>query len=247
VLIQSDKMSFGDIAYSANVLSTVASQTGFSNVFSGLALFSTRNIGGFVADCTISERTRDEMVISQHPVEIGSVISDNAYKLPISLVITAGWSNSTLNINSAMFLGNAALNVLNGGGFSFGDFNYIKQVYKNFLTMQQNAIPFSVTTGKRQFNNMLIKYIQEMTDEKSENCLILEIGLQEIIMVYSQTVSNPAGTNSPNSQSLPQSTGATQQMGQQSTSISQQFNPNYMTQSGISSQALYAGVPSSLP
>jgi hypothetical protein len=232
-------MSLGDLAYQLNSLSTIASQTGFSTVFQGLALFNVRNIGGFVADITLSERHRDEMLITQHPIEIGSVVSDHAFKMPISAIITCGWSNSTLNINSAMFLGSAVLNVLQGGGFSFGDFNYIKQVYQNFLAMQANAIPFSVTTGKRQLTNMLIKYIQELTDEKTENALILEIGLQEAIMVFSQSVSNPLGTNSPNNQSIPNSTGATQQLGGQSTgTATTQSNTNYYTNSGIPSSAL---------
>jgi Dit-like tail protein len=231
-------MSLATLAYDANVISTVASQTGFLNTFVGQALFQNRNIGGFVADITLSERIRDEMVITQHPIEIGSTITDHAYKLPISAIITCGWSNSTLNIQSASFLGLAALNVLQGGGFSFGDFNYIKQIYQNFLAMQQNAIPFSVTTGKRQLNNMLIKYIQNYTDEKTENCLILEIGLQEAIMVFSQSVQNPSGTNNPSFQSNPQSTGGTQQLGQQNTSpfnykAPLQTSGNYYPNSGI--------------
>jgi hypothetical protein len=226
-------MSLATLAYNANIISTIASQTGFLNTFIGQALFQVRNIGGFTADITLSERIRDEMVITQHPIEIGSTITDHAYKLPISAIITCGWSNSTLNMQSAYFLGEAALNILQGGGFSFGDFNYAKQIYQNFLAMQQNAQPFSVTTGKRQLNNMLIKYIQNYTDEKTENCLILEIGLQEAILVYSQSVQNPAGTNNPSFQSIPQSTGGTQQFGQQNTFLSSQSSGSYYQNSGI--------------
>jgi hypothetical protein len=230
-------MALGDLAYQLNSLSTIASQTGFSQTFAGLALFSFRNIGGIVADVTLSERHQDRMIITQHPIETGSTITDHAYKLPISVIINAGWSNSTLNIKSASFLGMAALNVLQGGGFNFGDFNYIKSVYKNLLAIQQNAIPFTLTTGKRQLQNMLIEYISEITDERTENSLILEIGCREAIMVFSQSVQNPAGTSTPVNQSNPWSNGTTIQQGQQSLSNASQVNQTNLNQANIPNTA----------
>ena len=146
-------------------------QSGFAASFA-LGLIRPRNIGPFVCDVTISERHRDEMVITQHPVEVGSVMADHAYKKPIHLVLTVGFSNSSLR--------------------ALGDANYVQTVYNNFLTLQQNALPFSVTTGKRTVDNLLIESINELTNEQTENALILELACSEVILVNTSTASTTA-------------------------------------------------------
>ena len=231
--------AWSDIALGANVASTVSNQLGFA--FTGLAFFNVRNIGGFIADVTLSESHRDEMMITEHPVEQGSTISDHAFKRPIRLVITVGFSNSSLrSIGQIATAGLSAIENIASSGFSLsainpGDFNYVKSQYNNFLTLQQNAIPFSVTTGKRQFNNMLVEYLSERTTEQTENALILEVGLKEVIIVNTQTISNPSGVGNPVNQVNPQSTGTPSQQGQVQTSPATGVNSQYLQNSGINS------------
>jgi hypothetical protein len=195
-------------------------QSGFSSS-AALGLIRPRNIGPFVADITISERHRDEMQITQHPIEIGSVIADHAFKKPIKITLTVGFSNSDLQAQ--------------------GDLNYIQTVYQNFLTMQQNAVPFSVTTGKRSLSNMLIEYINELTNEQTENALILEIGCMEVILVNTSTATTtPASMSSnPSNQLNPGSNAAPLQQGTQSL----------LPANNVNNSALYSatGVPTSLP
>jgi hypothetical protein len=186
------------IGTAINLASAYPFQSGFSSSFS-LGLIRPRNIGPFVADITISERHRDEMVITRHPIEVGSVIADHAYKNPIKVLITVGFSNSNAQ--------------------AFGDSNYVQTVYQNFLTMQQNAVPFSVTTGKRTLDNMLIEYINELTNEQTENGLILEISCQQVILVNTSTAStSPTGTSTPANQSDPAVTAVPAQQGFQPVS-----------------------------
>ena len=183
------------LGIAVNAVAAYPFQSGFSGSFS-LGLIRPRNIGPFVADCTISERHRDEMVITQHPIEIGSVIADHAFNKPIKVLLTVGFSNSNLQAQ--------------------GDANYVQTVYQNFLTMQQNAVPFSITTGKRTLNNMLIEYINELTNEQTENSLILEISCQEVILVNTSTAStSPTGTSTPSNQSNPAVNAAPSQQGTQ--------------------------------
>src|SRR5208283_2275928 len=172
-------------------------QSGF-NASSSVGLIRARNIGPFIADITISERHRDEMVITKHPIEIGSVINDHAYKNPITVVLTVGFSNS----------------------------NYVQTVYNNFLTLQQNAQPFSVTTGKRTLNNMLIQYINELTNEQTENALILEMLCMQLILVNTSTASvQPAATNSSSAnQSDPAVNASPVQQGTQQISPANNIN-----------------------
>jgi hypothetical protein len=177
-----------------------------------LALFKARNIGGFVADITVSERHRDNNIITQHPVETGSVISDHVYKSPSLVIIQVGYSNSSLQ--------------------AMGDSNYVQNVYQNFLSLMNSKTTFSVTTGKRQFNNMLIEYIAEMTDEKTENSMFLEIACREILFVSTQTVTTAGMGNSTN-QTNPSSTASASQQGTQQLQTTDNINIPALYSAGI--------------
>ena|SRR5208337_2002639 len=196
------------LGLAVDALAAYPFQSGFSNSFSS-GLFRPRNIGPFVADVTISERHRDEMMITQHPIEIGSVIADHAFKKPIKVVLTVGFSTSNLQAQ--------------------GDSNYIQTVYQNFLTMQQNATPFSVTTGKRNLNDMLIEYINELTNEQTENGLILEIACMQVILVNTSTPStSPTGVGSSANQNNPSVNAPPAQQGTTQASQAANFNSGFL-------------------
>src|SRR6266478_6601275 len=64
-----------------------------------------------VAEVTVSESGEDALIITEHPVEQGSTISDHAFKRPAHLRLHVGWS--------AAYVG--------------GD---VAQVYSDVLTLQ---------------------------------------------------------------------------------------------------------------
>ena len=137
-------------------------------------LFMSRSIGGFVANVTLEEDHNDEIEITDHPVEYGASITDHAFKRPPSVIITCGWSNSSI----------AAL----GNPF------YVNQVYQAFLDMQASVIPFDIFTGKRFYSDMLAKRISCKTDEKTENALLLTVECRNIQIVSTQVVSSGLGS-----------------------------------------------------
>lgn len=132
-------------------------------------LFMSRNIGGFVANVTIEEDHTDEIRITDHPVERGASITDHAIKEPESVVITAGWSNSNI--------------------WALGNPFYVQLIYNQMLGLQATLEPFSITTGKRIYENMLIRRISVKTDEKTENSLIATFDCREVIIANTQVVS----------------------------------------------------------
>lgn len=152
-------------------------------------LFLQRNIGGFIADVTISEHHTDEMAITENPVERGADITDHAYKRPSSVVIRAGWSNSSLS---------ALINPF-----------YVQTIYAQFLALQRSAQPFSITTGKRVYDNMLIRRMTVETDEKSENALLATFECQEILLADTQVVTSAPAS----SMKDPESTSSTSDRG----------------------------------
>ncbi len=138
------------------------------------ALITTpiRAIGTILPDVVVEELHRDELVITSHPVETGAPISDHAFKLPQEVEIRCGWSNS-----SAGFVG------------------YVELVYNELLALQQSRVPFTVFTGKRVYQDMLIRSLQVTTDETSEWALMVTAGLQQVIIANTATTSQTANAS----------------------------------------------------
>lgn len=152
-------------------------------------LIIPRNIAGFVADVTIEESHVDALEITQHPVEQGAAITDHAFKLPAMVTVRAGWTMSSLN--------------------ALADPNYVNEVYSQFLELQTSRVPFTVVTGKRVYDNMLVSRLTTTTDKDTENSLILTVECREIILVNTQTVSVP----DPSKMRSPQNNAATTNAG----------------------------------
>lgn len=136
------------------------------------ALFTpVRSIGTIIPDVTIEEVHRDELEITQHPVERGSPITDHSFMRPLELSVRVGWSNS-------------------GRGPS-----YITDVYSALQDLQQSGQPFSVTTGKRSYDNMLIaSLIQTTNAQTGDYALIVQALLREVILVDTQAATVPASS-----------------------------------------------------
>lgn len=160
------------------------------DVLSSLALIRPRIIGPFIANVTVEELHRDELIITEHPVEQNAAITDHAYKKPSSIIIRAGWSNS-----SEQALGNP---------------NYVQEIYQLFLVLQASRQPFDVITGKRFYTNMLMQSLSVRTDEKTENALDMVVECREVILVTTQTsqLASPANMAAPQTTSPTTDTGA---------------------------------------
>lgn len=134
-----------------------------------LLLRQGRSIAGIFPNVLIEERHTDEIEITQHPVEQGSPVSDHAFKRPMRLVMRVGWSNS-----------NVLLNYVKGAGD-------IKDVYEQLLALQRTFKPFSVTTGKRNYSNMMLQTITVITNKETENSLVADLEFEEVILVQTLT------------------------------------------------------------
>ena len=123
----------------------------------------SRYMSVFVADCVPEERHDDTWIITDHPVEQGSTISDHVYKLPARVTLTYVWSFYAQNIN--------------------GSQTFLRDLYAQLLSIQaivpgQVLTPFSINTGKRLYQNMLVESMQVTTDKNTENMLMISRQLQ---------------------------------------------------------------------
>lgn len=198
--------------------------------------FVTDDGSSLIAQATVEEVHEDDTEITEHPVEQGATISDHAFARPSSVVITCGWSNSPSNsgplnqllgvaansspvisaiIGAAEFAG-GVLNLLGGGQ------NAVQQAYQTLLALQQTRTLITVYTGKRIYQNMLIKNLAQTTDQRTENSMIIRVTCREILMAVTQTVTVPDSSVMAN----PEQNGATQNMGIQSLLPSPTYNVN---------------------
>ena len=78
-------------------------------------------------------------------------------------------------------------------------------------------VPFTLTTGKRTYQNMVIVELGVRTDHTSEYSLMLECHMQEVFIVDTQTTTQPAQP-AQSDQANPASTQATTPTSDQQTS-----------------------------
>lgn len=141
------------------------------DIISTLFHLQSRSIGIIIPDVVISEKHSDTLEITEHPVEVGAAISDHAYRRPSEVVMEVGFSGGGSLLDFASNL--TATGVL---GLS------PSEVYENIITLQRDRIPFDVVTGKRIYQNMLLRNVEVTTDKSSENVLMATLTLREVIL-----------------------------------------------------------------
>ncbi|MGX8045268.1 hypothetical protein D3X56_05660 [Acinetobacter baumannii] len=154
-------------------LGTLASSPLTEKVGSLLLAGRGRTIMGLFADVTIEEKHKDELVITDHPTEVGSPMSDHAYKEPPEVTIKVGWSESAGKLNG--MVGDSILSETTG----------LVTIYETLQQLQDSKVLLVISTGKRLYTNMLIKSLGCTTDLQTENVLIIEMTLKKVFIVQS--------------------------------------------------------------
>lgn len=200
-------------------LLTAAAQLGLEAVL----VKPKRGIGSFVAHVTVSERHTDELVLTDQPVEVGSQITDHAYRLPSEVEIECAWSNSPPSSNILGSFAGAITGTI--GGISAiltgNSLDQVKATYQNLLTLQRSRIPFDVYTGKRVYTSMLLRQLRVETDKETENVLRVTAVCREIIFAAVTTVSLAAPVDQ---QADPASTAPVGDKGTKQLSSGDNFN-----------------------
>lgn len=128
------------------------------------SFFPRRAIGPFNATITVEESSKDDLEITQHPVQQGASITDHAYVKPSTVQLKVMWNDTDAPLS---------------------------ETYANLLALQSSRVPFDVVTGKRVYRNMLMKALSLTTDALTENVLNINMELQEIIITSLEVVSVP--------------------------------------------------------
>ena len=160
-------------------------------LFDFLSLTPKSSIGGITIAASIHEVHTDTLAVTEHPVELGAPITDHAYNRPAEVSIEAGWSNSTWES-----IKNEISALISGGRMEQKD--YISSVYSQLVALQQSRQPFSVTTARRGYDNMLITSLTATTDVKTSNVLVVRAICRQVILVSTKSTSLPSRDNQAN-------------------------------------------------
>lgn len=136
-----------------------------------------RSMGGLVFDAVFEEMHESDLEVTDNPVETGVVVSDHAYMKPLRVKISAGVSDSRLNIFSSDPFSSAA-------GRS-------RRAFELLTELQKKAEPFDLQTGLKLYKNMICTSVRSSQDKDSSAALLFTAELREVIVVYTQVVQYP--------------------------------------------------------
>lgn len=134
----------------------------------------------------IGSETRDEMTLTQHPIETGAPVSDHVYKEPTTLNMTVGWGA--------------------GGGFLdfSGTTNNVNDAYDVLLELQNERAVLDVTTAIRTYKNMVMVSLSRTVNKETNAVCLVDVGFKEAVIVDTQATTLPPKVN----QAEPQKTAA---------------------------------------
>lgn len=118
----------------------------------------SRSIGGVFVDVVISEEHESEMEIAEHPVEKGAKISDHAWRLPYRVTLESAIAGERAVAS-----------------------------FQQLLDVQSASEPFSLVTGLKVYQNMLIKRLTATRDRENARILKFEAELQEVVIVSTES------------------------------------------------------------
>lgn len=136
---------------------------------------TTRYIADIAGFVPFEESHDDVLEITEQPIEQGAKIADHAYKLPASVTIKFGWSNSSFGGTS-------------GSSHAGSSSGQVAAIYQTLLALQASREPFPLMTGKRLYDNMLLKALNVVTDKDTEFALMVTATFREVILVTTDSV-----------------------------------------------------------
>lgn len=124
-------------------------------------------------DVTYKEMHSYENQITQNPVQEGAAINDHVYRQPILFTWDVGMSDCLTSISPGQFSSSEKRSVA---------------AFEVMESLWENAIPLTITTGFRQYNNMIIKLFIPYKDKHTMYGMRANVTFQQIIVTYATDI-----------------------------------------------------------
>lgn len=139
--------------------------------------------GGIVVDAAISEEHTTSCDLTKNPVEEGAKITDHVQLEPAKLTIDGVISDSPLGAPFVQNFQNAKAAVLSK---LTGESRSI-DAYQKLLELQKSREPFTVTTGLKKYNNMIMTSLSVPRTVSTSNSIHFKATMEEIRIVKSKS------------------------------------------------------------
>lgn len=136
----------------------------------------------FVFDAVMSANHNQTLAITEHPVQTGSNISDNAVLRPAIIELEIGMSDAMDSFSPGMWSGNSSKSVA---------------AYQQLLTLQKQRVFLSLATRLTSYTNLLIENISANETSKSFAGLRCRITFRQIFLAQ-VVVGNNGDSSRPN-------------------------------------------------
>jgi len=141
-------------------------------------------LGDIGFDAVLSEGATVKANVTKHPVEFGAEISDHVYVMPATVVIRGGVANTLFGKQE---------NPEDPFGTSFNsETTRSENAWGALETIQAAGLPFSVQTGVKLWEGMVLESLQTERDAVRSNVLLFVATLREVFLVDLLTTSLPA-------------------------------------------------------
>lgn len=145
-------------------------------------------VAGIVIDATVSEEHRSTCELTENPVEEGAKITDHVQLQPSELTIEGVITDSPLGY---ALIGNIQ-NIVRSVSTLFGQASRSIDAYKDLLDLQKSRKPFTVITGLKRYENMILTELSVPRTAETGNAIHFRAVMKEIRIVKSKasTLSN---------------------------------------------------------
>lgn len=150
-----------------------AGAVGVAGQLVDIYLQSGRSISYIIPQVGIRDQHRDEVALTDHPIDSGAPVTDHAFSRPAELRMTVGWSDSASVFDVS------------------GSRNNVEDAYLALLDLMNQRSALNVVTPKRSYENMVITSLETVTDRETNSTLVIEVGLRQVIMVETATATLP--------------------------------------------------------
>lgn len=146
-------------------------------------VYTKTNLGGWFFDALLQATHTSTLTITEHPVQLGSSVSDFAFLQPRKISMNIGMSDVAHSFIPGQFEGGWSRSV---------------EAYKVLQKFQQLRIPIQVLTRLGLYQNMLVESLTVQDDHTTLRGLRCTVNLQELLVATVKVVkisSNPAVTD----------------------------------------------------
>lgn len=137
-------------------------------------------IGAIELDCSISESHTSEVEVTEHPVEVGSAVSDHARRKPLGLTIEGMITDTP--VDDDLRIENKA------EGFQRGKVHRAKDAYQDLCALRDAGEAVTIVTALHTYKNMVLTSLAIPRNSDTGEALRFTAQFKEIRTVESGTV-----------------------------------------------------------